>query len=115
MTEQKNKPVIANRDRNLSISIFERKTTDEQGKEHTSYGACLQRSYKKQGAEDFTREQINLFPEELLKFAALAVRSYNDVIIYADMNKPKNTGNTYPAQSLDADIDQEMPTDSIPF
>jgi len=113
MSDNANKPVVSTRDRNLSISVFARQTTDQQGVNHTSYGACLQRSYRKKDASDWTREQINLFPEELLKLAALCVRTYNDTIAYAQANQPQ--GGSYPAQTLDEPIDNALPNDAIPF
>lgn len=89
-----NKPVITTRDRGLSISIFRR---DKDGQ--TTYGACFQRSWKDKATNEWKREQINLFPDELLKAAALCTRAYNDTIAHAQENRPTN--NNYPGQTID--------------
>lgn len=44
---EKQKPVINNRDRSLSISIFKKDQIDNEGHLRTYYSACLQRSYQK--------------------------------------------------------------------
>lgn len=47
--ENKNKLFISNRDRGLSVAIFQRKEVDIKGdgKLHTSYSANIQRSWQK--------------------------------------------------------------------
>ncbi len=99
-----NKPIISNRDRKLSASVFKRLSTDENGVNRTVYSVCVQRSWKKKDSEEFDREQINLFPDDLLRFADLFTRTYRDILAYAQ-NQPKET-KEYPAQSLD---DEEIP------
>lgn len=90
-----NKPVIQNRDRGLSISIFKREKDGI-----TSYGACLQRSWRDKTTDEWKREQINLFPDELLKLTSLCARTYTDAVIYAQNNQSKD----YPAQAIDEAI-----------
>lgn len=97
-----NKPVIQTRDRGLSISIFRR---DKDGQ--SSYGACLQRSWKDKTTDEWKREQINLFPEELLKLASLCNRTYAELLTYVQ----SQPASTYPAQVMD----NENPNDAIPF
>ena len=99
-----NKPIISNRDRKLSASVFKRQSTDENGVNRTVYSVCVQRSWKKKDSEEFDREQINLFPDDLLRFADLFTRTYRDILTYAQ-SQPKET-KEYPAQSLD---DEEIP------
>lgn len=104
MTEQ-NKPVVSNRDKLLSISVFPHTETDDQGRTRTTYGASLQRAYQtaeQKGTKNYSRQKISCYPDELLRIAALCVRSYNDILIYAQMNKQTETGG-YPAAPMDID------------
>lgn len=114
MTNETNKPAVSNRDKLLSVSVFEHVDYDEQGRKRTTYGASLQRSYQKpeqKGTKQYERQAINLYPDELLRIAALCVRTYNDLLIYAQMNKPASTGN-YPAVSMDIDdVPPPLPED----
>lgn len=105
MTQQKQLPIINTRDRSLSISIFKR---EKDGK--TYYGACLQRSFKREGSDAWEREQINLFPDDLLRLANLATKSYDALTQYVQQNKP--TQSSYPAQEISDGqdpFDDEMP------
>lgn len=90
-----NQPTITTRDRGLSISIFEREKDGQK-----TYGACLQRSWKDKNTEEWKREQINLFPDELLKIANLSQVAYNDLRNHLSKNRSTNSGN-YPAQACD--------------
>lgn len=118
MTNETNKPVVSNRDKLLSISVFPHTETDEQGRTRTTYGASLQRAYQKpeqKGSDNFERQKINLYPDELLRIAALCERTYNDILIYAQINKQQSTG-SHPAQTIDVDNAPEpVADDSIPF
>ena len=112
MTNETNKPVVSNRDKLLSVSVFPHK--DEQGR--TTYGASLQRAYQtaeQKGTKTYSRQKISCYPDELLRIAALCVRSYNDILIYAQMNRQAETGG-YPAQSMDID-DVPPPTEDDIF
>jgi hypothetical protein len=97
MTE-KTLPIISRRDRNINISVF--KKTKDDGKDY--YSVCLQRSYKKQGEEEWTRETINLFPDDLLQLENLARCVYTDIISYVQKQKKQTT--EFPSQPLDDDI-----------
>ena len=90
-----NKPVIQTRDRNLSVSVF---CHEKDGK--TYYGANLQRSYKKPGDNDYTRENINLFPDDLLRLSLLCQRAYQELTLYLQMNR-RNASASYPAQQME--------------
>lgn len=93
------KPIINRRDGNISISVFKK---EKDGKGY--YSVCLQRSYKAKDAQDWTREQINLFPDDLLKLANLSRCAYTDIVAHAQQNKA--TATEYPAQTFD---------DAVPF
>ena len=95
---EKTLPIISRRDRNINISVF--KNTKDDGKDY--YSVCLQRSYKKQGEEEWTRETINLFPDDLLKLANLSRCAYTDIVAHAQQNKA--TATEYPAQTFDGDV-----------
>lgn len=94
-----NRPIIQTRDRGLSISIFKRQKDD-----HDTYGACLQRSWKDKDSGEWKREQINLFPDELLKLSSLCARAYTDTLIYVQANRPASSGGQYPSQELNDEI-----------
>lgn len=105
MSNEQNRPVISNRDKLLSASVFTRTENDEQGRPRTTYSVSVQRAYQTQeqkGSQEYTREKISLYPDELLRFAELFRRTYNDIILHAQMNKPQRTGG-YPAQTMDVD------------
>lgn len=97
-----NKPIISNRDRKLSASVFKKQATDENGVNHTVYSVCIQRSWKKKDSDEYEREQINLFPDDLLRFADLFTRTYRDILTDVQ-SQPKET-KEYPSQSFDDDI-----------
>lgn len=117
MKNESNRPVISNRDKLLSISAFLHTETDENGKTHNSYGASLQRAFQRpeqKGSHDYTRQAISCYPEELLRIAALCVRTYNDIILHAQQNKQTATAN-YPAAQVDVDDVPPIDDDDIPF
>ncbi len=97
-----NKPVISLRDRSLSISVFCREKDGQQ-----TYGACLQRSWKDKTTNEWKREQINLFPDELLKLSALSARTYTETLVYAQNHRQTNNG--YPSQSMDDGLNDDIP------
>lgn len=82
-----NKPIINMRDRNISVSIFKKEGKDAQGKSETYYSACLQRSYKKKDGDDWQRETINLYPDDLPKLSNLAQAGYNALLKYTNAQK----------------------------
>lgn len=79
------KPIIQRKDGNISMSVFYNQTNDGKG----YYSIQLQRSYKKKDDQDWTRETINMFPEDLLKLENIAGCTYTD--IKADEYKRKQT------------------------
>lgn len=101
-----NKPIIQDRDRVYSISIFRKERADATGKMQPYYGACLQRSFKRKDSQEWEREQINLFPEDLLRIAALCERTHNDLTLWLESWAKQNGKQTteYPAQTMDEDV-----------
>lgn len=97
-----NKPILTTRDRTLSVSIFKKQATGNDGQEHTFYSACLQRSYKDKNGE-WQRESINIYPDELLKVSALTMRAYNQLSLALQQEKEiaQASGKEYPAQQMD--------------
>lgn len=85
------------RDRNISVSIFKKEGTDAQGKPETYYSACLQRSYKKKDGDEWQRETINLYPDDLPKLSNLAQEGYNALLKYTNAQKQSKSDFT-PAQ-----------------
>ena len=98
------KPVIQERDKGLSISVFEKEKETADNKKY--YSVCLQRSYKKKGESEYTREEINLYKEDLLLLANLAQTSYNEIRALEKEDKPSSTV---------AKSDDNYADDSIPF
>lgn len=108
--ENKNKPFISNRDRGLSVAIFKKQEVNiKDGQLHTTYSANIQRSWQKpedKGTDNWQRQGLSLFPDELLKVAALCVRTYNQLT--AGIQEEKDGKNqarpavNYPSQSYDA-------------
>lgn len=94
-------PYATARDRALSVSTF-RKFNDQTQKNY--YSVCLQRSYKvtnEAGQEEWRREQINLFPDELLNLAALCTRAHNELTLKIQQEREANKTPDYPAQEMD--------------
>lgn len=85
-----NKPIFTLRDRALSASCFMKTYTREDGREVSLFSICLQRSYKKKGDDEYTREKINLMPDDLLKLARLCADAYGEVLKAAMANRPAN-------------------------
>lgn len=98
----KNLPIIQERDRAYSVSIFKR---EKDGK--TFFGACLQRSFKRDENSDWEREQINLFPEDLLNLSSLCLETHNSLRRYRNDNKNKQQS-SYPQNSYE-DMNDDIP------
>lgn len=81
------KPIIQRKNENLNFSVFQNTTQD--GKAY--YSIQLQRSYKKKGQQDWTRETINLFPDDLLKLANMSSVVYTDIVAHTQKNKQTPT------------------------
>ena len=108
--ENKNKLFISNRDRGLSVAIFKKEEVDIKGdgKLHTTYSANIQRSWQKpedKGTDNWQRQSLSLFPDELLNVAALCVRTYNELAAEIQKEKDRknktNSAPNYPSQSYD--------------
>ena len=82
-----NKPIFTLRDRALSAS-------------------CFMKTYTR-GEDKYTREQINLMPDDLLKLARLCADAYGEVLQAAMATRPAKS--EYPAQEM------AVPDDDIPF
>jgi hypothetical protein len=91
------KPIIQRKDGNLNFSVFAK--TSQDGK--TYYSISFQRSYKKKGTEEWNRETVNMFPDDLLKLSSLASVTYTDIV--AHTRKSKATP-TYTAPEFNDDI-----------
>lgn len=108
--ESKNKPFIKNRDRSLSVAIFKREEVNLKGdgQLHTTYSANIQRSWQKpedKGTDNWQRQSVSLFPDELLKMAALCVRTYNELSSSLQKEREERRERpaaNYPSQSYDA-------------
>ena len=90
-------PIIQRKDGNLNFSVFSNQTND--GK--TYYSIQFQRSYKRKGSDDWTRETVNLFPDDLLKLSSLASVTYTDIIAHTRKVKGHPT---YTSPELNDDI-----------
>lgn len=115
---EENKPIISNRDKLLSVSVFPHTETDENGNTRTTYGLSVQRAYQtkeQKGTKNYERQKIAMFPDEALRMAELLRRTYSDLLLFVQMNKPQSNGNNYPTQTMDVDDVPPMLTDEIPF
>jgi len=118
MTEAKKLPIIQVRDRGFSVSIFERITKDlSTGYTSRSYGVCVQRSFKKKDSTEWTREQMNMFPEDLLKISALCINTYNQIIAHTNsLKKEGGESQNFPSAFMSDDSPApELLDDDIPF
>lgn len=110
--ESKNKLFISNRDRGLSVAIFKREEVNLKGdgQLHTSYSANIQRSWQKpedKGTNNWQRQSLSLFPDGLLKVAALCVRTYNELSLGLQKEREERRERptvNYPAQSFDGEL-----------
>lgn len=100
-------PVVKLKDFGVSTAIFE---WERDGKK--SYSIALQRSYKKKDEKEYTNETINLYPEDLLKFAHILTRTYDAYNAYAYGEGKKQEVKSAPAQQQSA---QSVTEDDIPF
>lgn len=100
------KPIIQKRDKNLSVSVFVNKTED--GKSFTSF--TLQRSYKKKGEEEWTRETIHLDKKEVLPCAQILSNAYSEDVSKEALPKLAQTDrNSYEV------LDNPLDNTDIPF
>ena len=115
--EDKNKPVISNRDKTLSVSVFRRDKTDENGNPIITFGFSAQRAYRDKNTGEWQRKEISMFPEEAIRLANLLIKSYNETLTYAEMNRPQRNQTEHPQASMDAPEDMPEPIldDDVPF
>lgn len=108
---EKQPPILTFRDKSFSASVFK--------KEHDSktfYGICIQRSYKRNKESDkWEREQINIFPEDLLRLSALLQDTYRKILDYSQAKKPTTTAVEYQAAKEGWDAQEDGFDDDIPF
>ena len=106
-------PVIKLSDRGLSIGVFEYKNQDGS----VNMSCNIQRSYKKKDAQEWTRENINCYDDDLLKIANLCTETYNAIRAKkcaAKQAKPTPTPAPSPAPAP-APAPADDPLDEIPF
>lgn len=98
-------PVIKLKDFGVSTAVFE---WVRDGKK--SYSISLQRSYKKKDSDEYVNETINLYPEDLLKYAHLLERTYDayNAYAYGEGKKQTSAPASSPAQSS-APVDDDIP------
>lgn len=101
-----NSPIFSIRDRLLSASCFRKTYTREDGSYGVLYSVCLQRAYKKKGESEYTREQINLTPDDLLKLARLCTTAYGKTVDAAALDRPAKAD--HPAQEMSL-VDDDLP------
>lgn len=106
---EKQPPIISRKDKGISFSVFKRNSN---GKDY--YSICLQRSYKKKDATEWTRETINLFPDELLMLSNLAQCTYTDLVAL-QRKQAKQTVKQAWEQSQGAELPDSAFDDPIPF
>lgn len=99
-------PIIKIRDSKLSSAVFE-----YDGQYGKNYQACVQRSYKKKDATEYTNEVINLYEDELLKMANLCIQTYNDIISL----KYEQAKTSVPPTATEATQPTTDSDDGIPF
>lgn len=106
-------PIIKIKDRGLSIGVFEYRNPDGS----TSISCDVQRSYKKKDAQDWTRENIHCYEDDLLKIANICTRTYNAIMNHRDKRAQDKAQSQAPAQApAAAPAQSQAPTDDeIPF
>lgn len=112
MTTDKKPPILSIRDRNLSVSVFERKSKD--GKDYLS--VCVQRGYKNEAGE-WARESINTFPDNLPRLILLLQKVYSK-LLDREQNKKSDNQPTDNQASKEAGWDAQPAStfdDDIPF
>jgi hypothetical protein len=100
--EEKNTPIVKYNNGTIGAAIF--KQQGEDGKNY--YSVCMQRSYKKKGTEEWIRESVNMFPDDMLKAAEVLRVTYNMLVEYLHKNKAEKQD--FPKQAIED-------ADNIPF
>ena len=99
-------PIIKIRDTKLSSAVFE-----YDGQYGKNYQACVQRSYKKKDATEYTNEVINLYEDDLLKMANLCIQTYNRILALK-YGPAKTTVPPTSTETMQQTVDND---DDIPF
>lgn len=102
-----NTPIIKLRDYGVSTAVFE---WDRDGKK--SYSISLQRSYKKKDEKEYTNETINIYPEDLLRYAYLLQKTYGAYNDYIQSMREKAATAQSPAAPVS---NQPVIDNDIPF
>lgn len=102
-------PIIKMSDRALSIAVFEFQNQNGPN----TYSVNIQRAFKKKDAQEWTREEIHCYEEDLLKIAHLCHEAYDALRKYRSP-KPKAKEATQapaqaPASQPEAQVDDEIP------
>lgn len=100
-------PIVKLRDFGVSTAIFK---WNNNGKE--TYSVSLQRSYKKKDSDEYVNETINLYPEDLLKYAHLLERTYDayNAYSYGEGKKQSSTAAAAPASDpANPPVDYDIP------
>jgi len=105
--ENKQQPIISTQDRALRIGVF--KFFNPDGSENLSVN--IQRSFKKKDAQDWTREEIHCYDDDLLRMANLCTRVYNAIQTYRAKNaqQKQQAPAQAPAAAAPAQNDNEIP------
>lgn len=101
-------PVIKLSDRNLSIGVFEFQRQDGS----VNISCDIQRSYKQKDAQEWTRENIHCYEDELLKLANICTRAYNAICTRRSQKPKAPVQNQATAQQAPV---QNQTDDEIPF
>ena len=96
-----NPPIIKIQDRSLAMGIFEYVNQDGS----KSISCDLQRSYKRKDAQEWTRESIHCYEDDLLKIANICTRAYNAIVSH----RSKSSQAQQPAAKQPAPADDEIP------
>lgn len=103
-------PIIKMSDRGLSIAVFEFQNQNGPN----TFSVNLQRAFKKKDAQEWTREEIHCYEEDLLKIAHLCHEAYDALRKYRSP-KPKEKEATHAPAQAPAPAPAQTEEDSIPF
>lgn len=98
-----NQPIVKNRDRNHSVSIFKDEYTTNNGEIRTRYSVAVQRSYKDKNGE-WKQSVLNCFVEDLLPLSSLLENTYIQLNRYINNIRDKNQAPNQNTGCSDDDI-----------
>lgn len=104
-----NEPVIKISDRGLSVGVFE--FVNQDGSKNISCN--IQRSFKKKDAQDWTRENIHCYEDDLLKIANICTSAYNAIV--SRRTKKVSPQQAEQAKTQPDPLDEPELNDEIPF